>query len=360
MRQLKKNYMNWLNRIDKRFSIGLIIGLIFGLLSVYVDFFRSSDPELSFNVLSNATVFDIKEDIGNLDVVYDNTSLTKQGKTISLITIKVSNLGNGSILREYFDSISPLKLQITNAKIVQSPQLIETNENYFNKSVSFSRVSDSEFVLNPFIFDKGKYFVVKLLAIHKQGLIPTIKVDGKIAKIDKFEVFNSYNNQKKESFWNSVYQGNFLVHLTRFFAYLFLIMISLILIILPIALISDFISKVNRKRMLKMFRKIYKKDLDESHEILIDFYLDYGIEPIERLKRIINDQTRYKHVFSLINDEDDFYFARHNQHNRMDVPLGSLLRTLKEKGIIKIEARKFTIDENFKIFLTGFVRIMNK
>jgi len=352
--------MNWLNRIDKRFSIGLIIGVIFGLLSVYVDFIRSSDPELTFNVLSNATVFDIKENIGNLDVVYDSTSLTKQGKTISLITIKVSNTGNGSILKEYFDSISPLKLQVTNAKIVQSPQLIETNESYFNKSISFSRISDSEFILNPFIFDRGKYFIVKLLAIHKQGLIPTIKVDGKIAKIDKFEVFSSYNNQKKESFWSSVYQGSFLVHLTRFFAYIFVIIASIILIILPIVLISDFISKTNRKRMLKMFRKIYNKDLEESYEILIDFYLDNGIEPIERLRRIIKDQTQYKHVFSVINEDDDFYFAKHNQYNPMDMSVGPLLRELKEKGILKIEDKKFSVDESFKIFLTEFIRIMNK
>ncbi|MFP4026065.1 MAG: hypothetical protein ACLFVR_16205 [Thiohalospira sp.] len=352
--------MNLINKIDRRFSIGLILGLIFGLLSVYVDFFRSSDPELSFNVLSNATVFDIKENIGELDVLYDSTSLTKQGKTISLITIKISNSGNGSILKEYFDSISPIRLYIDSAKIVQNPQLIETNEDYLNKSVSFSRISDNGFILNPFIFDRGKYFVIKFLAIHKQGFTPTIKADGKIAKIDKFEFFSSYNNQKKEPFWSTVFHGGFLIHITRFFTYIFAIVIFVILLVLPISLISDSISKKNRKRMMKIFRKVYKNPIDETHEILIDFYLDNGVEPIDRFKRIINDQGRFKHLFSLVNDENDFYFARHRHHNPMDESVGYLIRELKEKEIIKIEDKRFSIDENFKTFLLDFIKFMKE
>lgn len=352
--------MNLINKIDKRFSIGLIIGLIFGLLSVYVDFFRSLDPELSFNVLSNATVFDIKENIGELDVLYDSTSLTKQGKTISLITIKISNSGNGSILKEYFDSISPLRLYIDSVKIVQNPQLIETNEDYLNKSVSFSRISDNGFILNPFIFDRGKYFVVKLLAIHKQGFTPTIKADGKIARIDKFEFFRSYNNQKKEPFWGTVFHGGFLIHITRFFTYLFAIGIFVVLLVLPISSISDFISKKNRKKMIKIFRKVYSKTIEETHELLIDFYLDNGIEPINRLKRIINDQSRFKYLFSLVNEENDFYFANHRYHNPMDTSVGYLIQKLKNKKLIKIEDKKFSIDENFKMFLLDFIKFMKE
>lgn len=352
--------MNWIKRIDKKFAIGLIIGLFFGVLSVYVDFFRSSDPDLTFNVLSNATVFDIKEDIGKLDVLYDSTSLTKQGKTISLITIKIANSGNGSILREHFDSVSPLRLYIDSTKIVQNPQIIETNDTYLNKSVKFSRVSDNEFKINPFIFDKGKYFIIKVLAIHRQGITPIVKADGKIARIDKFEILSSYNNQKKETFWRSVIHGSFLIHVTRFFSYLFIIVIFVVSIILPITLISESVSKRKRKKMLKIFRKTYNKTIDENHEILIEFYLENGIYPIERFKRIVNDQSRFKRVFSLINEDNDFYFARQNQHNPMDTTVRYLIRELKEKEIIKIEDKKFSINENFKIFMIDFIKFMRE
>lgn len=352
--------MNLINRIDKRFSIGLILGLVFGLLSVYVDFFKSSDPELTFNVLSNATVFDIKEDIGKLDVLYDSTSLTKQGKIISLITIKISNSGNGSILKEYFDSIYPLRLFIDSAKIVQNPQLIETNEVYLNKSVNFRRFSENGFIINPFIFDRGKFFVIKLLVIHKQGFTPSIKAYGKIARIDKFDFFSSFDNHKKESFWPSVFYGSFIIHVTRFFTYLFSLVIFVVLLVLPISMISDSVSKKNRKKMLKIFRKVYNKTIEDNHEILIDFYLDNGIVPIERFKRIIDDQNRFKHLFSLVNEENDFYFAKHNHHNPMDTSVGYLIRELEQKEIIKIENKKFSIDENFKIFLFEFIKFMKE
>lgn len=350
--------MSWLNKIDKRFSIGLILGLLFGILSVYVDFFRSSDPELSFDVLSNATVFDIKENIGKLDVFYDSTSLTRQGKTISLITVKISNSGNGSILREYFDSISPLRLYIDSAKIVQNPQLIETNEDYLNQSVSFKRFSDNGFVINPFIFDRGKYFIIKILAIHRQGFTPLLIADGKIARIDKFEFFSSYNNQKKEPFWSTVLHGGFLIHVTRFFTYFFAIFVFVILLVLPISMVVELISKIKRKRMIKMFRKVYKNIIDDTHEVLIDFYLENGIDPIERFKKIINDQSRYKQVFSLINNDNDFHFASHPRNNPMDTSVGYLIRELKAKEIIKIEDKKFSIDESFKAYLFEFITFM--
>ncbi len=352
--------MNWTRKIDKKFSIGLIIGLVFGILSVYVDFFRSSDPELTLNVLNNATVFDIKENIGELDVLYDSTSLTKQGKTISLITIKIANTGNESILREHFDSISPLRIFIDSSKIVQNPQIIETNESYLNKSVSFSRISDNEFTINPFIFDKGKFFIIKLLAIHQQGFTPTIKADGKIARIDNFEILSSFNNQKKESFWSTVIHGSFLIHVTRFFTYLFVIVVFVILIILPISLISESVSKRKRRNLVRIFRKTYKKPITDNHEILLDFYLENGIYPVERLKRIINDQTRFKSLFPLVNEDNDFYFAKHSHQNLMDTSVGLLIRDLKEKGIIKIEEKKFSIDHNFNLFLIELIRFMKE
>lgn len=337
--------MKWIKKVDKKFSIGLIVGLVFGLLSVYVDFFKSSDPELAFNILSNATVFDIKEDIGELDVLYDSTSLTKQGKTISLITVKVTNTGNESILREHFDSIAPLRIYIDGSKIVHNPQIIETNESYLNKSVSFSRISDNEFTINPFIFDKEKYFVVKLLAIHQQGFTPILKADGKIAKIENFEFLNSFSNQKKESFWNSVIHGSFLIHISRFFTYLFVLIIFSVLIILPIALISESVSKSKRRGLIKIFRKNYNKSISDSHEIIIEFYLDNGIYPIERLKRIINDQSRFKSIFPLINE---------------DTSVGYLVKELKEQEIIKIEEGKVLIEEHFKLFLINFIRFMKE
>ena len=74
--------MNWIKKIDRKYTIGVLFGLVFGILSVYVDFFRTSEPDLTFDILSNATVFDIKENIGKLDVYYDSTSLTNQGRLL--------------------------------------------------------------------------------------------------------------------------------------------------------------------------------------------------------------------------------------------------------------------------------------
>ena len=151
-----------------------------------------------------------------------------------------------------------------------------------------------------------------------------------------------------------------MIHVTRFFTYFFVIAIFAVLIILPIALISDFFSKRKRKGLIKIFRKTYNKPISDSHEILIEFYLDNGIYPIERLKRIINDQSRFKSIFSLINEENDFYFSKHRQHNPMDTSVGYLLKELKDKEIVKIENKKFSIDEDFKLFLIDFVKFMKE
>ena len=129
--------MNLIKKFDKKFAIAIVIALFFGFLTIYEIFIRQSKPELSIDILSNATVFDIKEKIGNLDVIYDSASLTKQNKTLSIMTLKIANSGNESILKENFDTRFPLKLIIDSTKIVQLPKIIESNENYLFQSIRF-------------------------------------------------------------------------------------------------------------------------------------------------------------------------------------------------------------------------------
>lgn len=348
-----------LSNLDRKYAFGLLTGLIFGLLSVYTDFFRSTNPQIQFDILSNTTVVDIKEDVGKIDILYDSTSILSNKQTLSLITLKIANEGNTDVLKNFYDSLFPLGFKIDNGIILEKPTLIQSSNNYIVQSINLKSKNQNEISFSDFIFEKDEYFVLKILVLHNAREQPEIIPEGKVAGVKKIDVKKSYLSKETKTFWQRVFDGSFLIHVTRFFTYLFGFILFVLAIILPIGFVSEAITTKKRKKKVKEFRIYLKRELSDPEVFITEFFIENGTTTLERLKRITSQYHKYRRIFELINPNFELkninnpFLQRPNETATME-----LIETLKEKHYLTVKDGILVYKDNLDVFINDLISFL--
>lgn len=84
------NIKNKLSKIDQKFSwsfLGFIIGIIGIGFTIYTIFFFEKVPIIKYEVISNTSVLDVKENISRLDIIFDSVSIKKSEQNLRIITL---------------------------------------------------------------------------------------------------------------------------------------------------------------------------------------------------------------------------------------------------------------------------------
>ena len=85
---------DFLNTIDQRYAwslLSVILALLFGGLAIYLGFFRDRKPELRFEIVSNTSVLDVREDLGKLEILYDGLDIKKSKQSLRVVVVRVDN-----------------------------------------------------------------------------------------------------------------------------------------------------------------------------------------------------------------------------------------------------------------------------
>lgn len=345
-----------LNNLDRKYAFGLLTGLIFGLLSVYTDFFRSTSPQIQFDILSNTTVVDLKENIGKIDILYDSTSILLKKQTLSLITLKIANNGNSDVLKNFYDNHFPLGFKIDKGIILEKPTLIQSSNDYIGQSIGLTSKNQNEINFTDFIFEKDEFFILKILVLHNANEQPEIIPEGKVAGVKQISVTKSYLSKETKTFWQRVFDGSVLIHVTRFFTYLFSFVLFALVIVLPIAFVSDSIAKRKRKRKLKEFRIHLRREFTDPEMFLTEFFLDNGIDALKRFKKIASQYQKYRRVFEVINPNfEPRLMVNHPEQRPYEMATMELIKALKEKQYITVEDGKLVFKDNLDNFLNQFI-----
>ena len=200
-----------LNYFTSTHNVG-IIGLVltvFGILvGLYFVVYYEKKPKLKFEILSTAPVLDVKEEVGKLDILYDGKSIKRTENTLTIITIKIINDGNASILLNYFDSKDPVGILITEGAIVEKPKLLDASNEYLNDKIELTS-SINKVIFSEFILDPEDFFTMKILVLHNKHLSTRIKSFGKIATIKEITVTSAETGVEKKTYWDKPF-GTFL------------------------------------------------------------------------------------------------------------------------------------------------------
>jgi hypothetical protein len=366
--------------IEKRWAwsfFGFLLAIIFGAIAIYTTFLQDKNPKLEYIIEGKTPVLDLREDIKNLDILYKGINIKEQDKNLSVITLKVLNNSDVTILKGFYDDLSPLQIWVENANIVDKPQVISTSNDYLKENAKVDLDSIGYVHLPKLIIEGQESYTISLLILHKNGVEPSIKGQGKIAgQKDGIAVISNYTQKSELSFWDKLIYGNIWIHIVRFIGYFFALIITVLAIVIPIALISEAISERKKKNRVKNYKN--KKEIENSPETdaVFDLYLENSLDELITIQKLIGNESRLKAMLrgierkdkrdrnisayseiqerEIFRDEEIIHSSDRLIRHRVN-PYERAARNLKEVDMVKFESNNVMVNEKFVKELTDFI-----
>ena len=213
--------LQWLrNDADRSFSwsfLGFFVG-IFGVAFGVWAYFRPISPRLTYEILTNTPVLNVREDVNDLQVMFKGNDISKDGQSLIVVTFRVENNGAVGIKIGDYDPRSLLGLSIGEGEIVERPKVIAASTGYERDAVeiilpSDRKSEDEEAVLDnrmsfePLILDPQEFFTIKLLALTSSEVLELQPV-GKVAGVKNIRVVQSFEKKVESSnIWTELIIG---------------------------------------------------------------------------------------------------------------------------------------------------------
>jgi hypothetical protein len=112
-----------LRDLDRKFSwsfFGFLLAVLFGTLTIYDRFIADKNPRLYFDVLTSTAVLDIKENLPNLEILFDGLNIREQNLSLRVFSIKVVNDSTKDILKGDYDPEDPIGFHLEGGKIIRA------------------------------------------------------------------------------------------------------------------------------------------------------------------------------------------------------------------------------------------------
>ncbi len=359
-----------IKNLDNKFSWSFwsfIIGILGLGSAIYTTFIYKENPSIKFEILTNTSVLDLKENLSKLDIIYSGEKIRNFDQELRITTIKIINTGNVHILKESFDENDIWGFEISNSKIIEKPQIINSSSDYITKNLTIRTDTLNKVFLSSIMFDRKDFFVIKILSITEIESTSSIQTFGKVAGIKTFDIVDTSQDSVKDvGFFKKLLHGNFLIHFSRFWFYLFVIAISATIIFTPIIRISTFIDTKKKRKTIDKFRKNAKVEFDESSEIIFDIYLDRGESTLARIQELLADTPRIKRLLRIYNLKQKEYQEFHEQsidimaHSPNERPYifeqsEHLVKELLDRHIITVNRNQIIINESSQKTLDEFI-----
>lgn len=356
-----------LKNLEKRYAWSLfsvLLAIIFGGLSYYLGFIKEENPNLNYRIQSNTRVFELREQLKDISLKYDDINILQADKSLSILVFKAINDGNESILNDFYAPSSPLGFKILNGSLL-NVELIDASNNYIKNNLEI-RSDSSHATFSPLIVDPNESFTIKSLILHPSDSIPDIESIGKIAKHNKVDVVD-LNNEIEAGFFPRVWQGSFFIHVTRFILYVFTLIFSVVALIALIAIPSEKITTLKRERRVKKFKERNSKNLDNLNNIF-DYYIQRGsnnllmyksiVEQQEKLTKLVEIHSLQKSINSKKEDLDLHSHLSWKSRPKEDLFMMETFEDLANLGIISKENGKVEINEDLRSDLEDFIQYL--
>jgi hypothetical protein len=265
----------------------LLVTTMVALLGVYGTFLWERKAEITFEVLSNVSVLDVRESLSNLVITYGGTNLKEQNQSLYLVTVRVVNSGNADVLKSSYDPGDLLGIHLSAGAIVEPPSI--AGESYFVNSVKPQVQNARTILFAPIILNANDSFQIKALVLAKVGEIPQVTATGKIAGIQKIKVTQPYLESTGTSYWKTVFVGNIWVQLGRLlYLVVGIVIIALAVLVIgfPIAFITDAIGRLGRRKKAASFRTTLNRPTTLKEEYFLSQYIE-GSVVYHRFRRLL-------------------------------------------------------------------------
>ena len=333
---------------------------VFGAIGVYTEFFRDTRPAIQFEVVSDSSVLDVREDVGDLEVIYSGTDLRKSSQSLRIIVIRVANIGSEDILKTYYDDKAPLGFSITSGTLI-SAEVQDASESYLYEQVSVEVIQPSQAIFSPVILGRNQYYTVKTLIIHPESDRPRITPTGRVARVPSIS-FIEAQAPEVSGFWSQTFSGSLWVQVTRLPGYTVGLIITLFVLIAPVFALKTAIEKYPRRKKIRRFKKTTEVELQEEDEFLFQGYVKIGASYPEKFEYLLSDEAD---LDDLVQDAEHYgrYFSLlaqvHMPTEYRDTELTRSLAlymfmTMKSSGLIEEIDGHHRVKPRFKNVVIAF------
>jgi len=363
-----------LKEVENKFTwtlFGFILALFFGFITVYTEFIKENKPDLNFIEKTNTTVLDIKENVGELDILYQGESLNKKNKDLKIITFEVKNEGDMPILQTFYDDKDLVGFRIENGTIADKPIIIETSNDYLQSTLKINKLSDNKALFSKVIMEPFEYFKIKLLILHDKGKEPKLYPIGKIANIQKIDIVDEHTSLNKEDILTNIFKGNYSIQISRLLIYGLSFVSLIIFLVLIIATIDNKIAKKRKEKNVETFKMFYGSKITNKDEFYINDYIISNKYDREDFLALLQEQYLLdKIAFIYEENKNNEYISEeslsklYEKENGIKTPyLNHYFHTFKiliKNKTIKIKNDKVIIDEEVLSNLQEFESFISR
>lgn len=284
----------YINQLDKRYAwslLGFVFAVVFGALSIYTEFIRDRHPQLRFEIVSDASVLDVRERLGNLEILYDGVDIQKAQKSLRVIVFRVVNEGPDDVLRGHYDERSPFGFRVLNGSLVRA-EVIGSSNNYLKENLRIRTQGQDSAVFDPVILEANESFTVKSLILYPEGTRPILEPTGKIAGVREVKVIDSTVAAAEPTFLAQTFSGTLWTQVLRLVAYFWGLIAVIAFVAVPIATVSGALSKRQRHKHVTQFKSISKAPLNDIDEFIFQRYIAHDIGYVRLLHRAVSNEGR--------------------------------------------------------------------
>lgn len=346
--------------MDNKFAwsfLGFLMAIVFGAITLYLGFYKEIKPDLKFVITADSSVLDVKESLGNLDVIYENESLSEKRQDLRVITFKVINQGNAPILSNYYDVNNPVGFKVVDGRLADEPKLINASNSYLKENLITKKSQDNKVILPNVILESSEYFELKILVLHELGKKPYIQSFGKIATVSSIDVLSDFSSENKISFLEKTFGGGIFSNLIRLFTYGFIFLFLMIGIVFLSEKLSSIKEKRRKENLIRTFKDYDSDKVTDKDSFFFDYYLNHDASIVSDFQALMKSESR---LSSLAKNGvlPERKVIRPTSRLRKDEAV--MLEELKNEGFVTIKDGTVTVDEQRLSVLTDFVNYLKR
>jgi hypothetical protein len=275
-------------------TLGFVVALAFGVFALYTTFFYEKRAHVVYEIESKTRVFDVRENIAQLDVTFEGESIRKKQQTLSLLTIKIVNAGNLDIGMGAFDSANLPGISVTHCIKIFNPEFVRGSNPYFAKGDRVRLKDEHSFEVLPVLLDKHEYFVVKILVLHGQNEVPDVEKFGKYGGVPQIDIVATSSNEDRRSLLVRTFGGDAVIQFVRAVIYTILTIAVIVAGIWVTVKINAGWRRWRRRRLVQKFQKLLDRVSSGPENAIFLSYVrgDAGLSPelfLLRLNDLLND-----------------------------------------------------------------------
>ena len=272
-------------------------GIIGTAITIYA-FLQEKKVELRYEILSNTNVLDFNAEVNKLNVTYDSTNLRQTRENLRIYTIKIVNTGEQTLTKNFYDENDLIGIKILNGKIIERPQIIKSSNKYVYRNAKIINYTKNEFKFYPIILEKGEFYYIKFLVLHKKNLFPKLIAIGKIADQKSIEFINAVDTKSDQSYLEKALYGNFWVQLFRLITYFIAGVTLLLLVLLLSDKVESILSKIQRKKLLNEFKKRNDYTYTKTDESIFERYINDDILHLREMYYLLQNEEKLNEKYS--------------------------------------------------------------